>query len=384
MRVLFYLCMVCALIIAIIIPVADFLMSQYEQYSHFHMGRWKDVPEWRNAVKRKCKKWAIHTPILYIKNDNRYVLVDRFFKNKSKRMVQSWQKAGCLLGIESTNDYKREIEKIRYQLLDNEGNWRTPVNKVDYAMMAYILLRTATNKQTVKPAMDSMILCIEDNLNADGMISYSAGKISRRRYVDTLGFVCPFLALYGKVYNKPEYITMAMQQISLFREKGMLRGLPVHCFSSEDDYPIGIYGWGRGTGWYALALIDTYMEVEDQYYKENLLEWIRELAEKLGQLALEDGGFSTILPAKNRYDSSATAILGYFLACYGVHHSDEKAIICARRCRTRLMQVTKKSGIIDQCQGDTLDIGIFSQRFSWMPFVQGIALRLDSELKKIE
>ncbi len=75
---------------------------------------------------------------------------------------------------------------------------------------------------SIRSAMDHMIRCIEDNLCPDGMVSYSAGKTSNRRYVDTLGFVCPFLALYGRIYQEPRYVRMAVEQLRLFRRTGLL------------------------------------------------------------------------------------------------------------------------------------------------------------------
>ena len=40
------------------------------------------------------------------------------------------------------------------------------------------------------------------------------------------------------------------------------------------------------------------------------------------------------------------------------------------------------NGVIDQCQGDTIDIGIFSEKYGSMPFVQGMTLRLAAILRK--
>ena len=44
------------------------------------------------------------------------------------------------------------------------------------------------------------------------------------------------------------------------------------------------------------------------------------------------------------------------------------------------MKATKITGVVDECQGDTIDIGIFSERFAPMPFAQGMTLRLAAVL----
>lgn len=366
------------IILTALIIGTDIFTSVIERYSHFHIGQWSNTYEWKNAVMNVCIRWALKTPILRLKKDCRYLLLDQIRGVYGKAMVQSWQKAGCVLGLQEVG-YSKVQKKIKAQVLDTTGDWVVHVNKIDYAMLAYSLLKKE-NPDSIQNAMDHMAQCIEANLCQDGMISYSGGKEATRRYVDTLGFVCPFLARYGKVYHKPRYIEIAVDQIRLFRQKGMIRGLPVHCFETENDYPIGVCGWGRGTGWFALGIIDLYIELENDCLKEMLKGWIRELAHTSRQFELSDGGFSTILPAKNAYDSSATAMLGYFFARCGEILSDSDYTELAARCQKRLMRVTKINGVVDECQGDTIDIGIFSERFASMPFVQGMALRLAAVL----
>lgn len=368
------------IVLTALLICTDILTSLVERYSHFHIGRWSDEAEWKNAVAKVCHRWALHTPILRLKKDCRYILLDRIRGVYGKAMVQSWQKAGCVLGLQEAGNIEI-TEKIKAQVLDSDGNWTIQVNKIDYAMLAYSLLKEE-NPDTIRHAMDHMVQCIESNLCSDGLVSYSGGKDSARRYVDTLGFICPFLALYGKVYHEPRYIELAFDQIRLYRQKGMIRGLPVHCFEADAAYPIGICGWGRGTGWFALGMIDLYCELETGCFKEMTKEWIGELAHTCRQFELPNGGFSTILPARNTYDSSATAILGYFFAKCGVIFEDRDYTELAMRCQKRLMKVTKFNGVIDECQGDTIDIGIFSERFASMPFAQGMTLRLAAVLEK--
>jgi hypothetical protein len=40
------------------------------------------------------------------------------------------------------------------------------------------------------------------------------------------------------------------------------------------------------------------------------------------------------------------------------------------------MKKTKINGVVDECQGDTIDVGIISEKFGEMPFAQGFTLRL--------
>lgn len=349
-----------------------------ERYSHFHIGRWADHASWKKAVRRVCVRWAKRTPVLRIKHECRYLLIDRIRGTYGKAMVQSWQKAGCILGLQEDGFMKEQSHGA--ELIGSNGDWAIPVDKVDYAMLAYAILREAKEPAAIRPAMDHMIRCIEENLCPDGMVSYSAGSGAKRRYVDTLGFVCPFLGLYARIYNEPRYARMAMEQLRLFRERGLLQGLPVHCYHAENGLPLGIYGWGRGAGWYTLGLIDLYPELEEEADRQILRGWLEEATHACMPFEREDGGFSSILPVGHVYDSSATAMLGYFYARCGHYLGCEEYTRIAQRCRKRLIRVTKIAGVVDECQGDTIDVGIFSQRYAPMPFAQGMTLRLTAVL----
>lgn len=379
----------CLVILYILISASvfgvDIVTSLVEDYSHFHIGRWKSVNQWFDAVEKVSMRWAVYTPTLRIKKERRYLLIDKITGNYGKKMVQSWQKAGCILGITEVGEYANAINivsKVKMQLFNDNGLWKRRPNRIDYAMLAYSILRVEKNPEFIKSGMDQMIECIENNLCDDGLVSYSAGKSATRRYVDTLGFVCPFLTLYGKVYDNKKYIKMAVNQIEQFQKYGIMNSLPFHCYEIETNMPIGIWGWGRGVGWYTLALTDMYKEMDEAADKQSIREILIETAEKCKIYEREEGGFSSILQDKNIYDSSSTAMLGYFYANCGKWFSNNTYTEIAKRCLKRLISVTKINGVIDQCQGDTIDIGILSEKYGPMPFVQGITLRLAATLCK--
>ncbi len=383
MRYVLYAIVILYIAISLCIFCYDLFVSLKEKYSCFHIGRWNNKQNWMEAVIKINKKWAVHTPILRLKNDCRYLLIDRIKGNYGKSMVQSWQKAGCILGLEEANveDLDKILSKIKKQIFNDNGDWKASVNKIDYAMLAYSVLKNEKDVMSIKLAMDNMILCIESNICKDGLVSYSAGADAKRRYVDTIGFICPFLALYSKVYNEPKYLELAINQIRIFRENGMLKNLPVHCYIAESKLPVGIYGWGRGSGWYTLGLIDMFLEIdESNKHYAYLKSVIQEIADACVQFEREDRGFSSILPDGGRYDSSATAMLGYFYARCGTIFNNSEFTNISERCLKKLISVTKIYGVVNECQGDTIDIGIFSQRYQEMPFVQGMTLRLSSLL----
>lgn len=365
------------LLLAIIFTV-DFCTEFLSRLKRYKIGKWCDENEWENAVESRCVKWLNKTPTVKQTDNNRYIIFDILSKKHRNSTIQSWQTAGLLLGATNCNTEtsKKAINSLRKKTFTDNGDWKTKINKVDSALLAYALLKCFDSKD-IKPAMDYTIKIIEDNLCDDGMISYSQGKNSVVRFVDTLGMVCPFLALYGEKYNESKYVELAMSQVLKFREKGILSNtqLPCHAFNVSNGLPLGIYGWGRGTAWYFIALIEMYNSISDENIKSQLKSLIKLAAEDYLKYQNRDGSFNTILQGAGQYDSSVTVAMAYFFQeCYFIFR-DEKYLNVSKLALNKIRSVTMKNGAVDQCQGDTHGIGIFSQVFDVMPFVQGILLK---------
>ena len=143
-----------------------------------------------------------------------------------------------------------------------------------------------------------------------------------------------------------------------------------------------VYGWGRGTAWYLIGLMDTYHQLQTLEYQEEVLQWISEAAQSYVVYQRADGGFGSILQREETYDSSVTAVMAWFYAeCATLLENDTYRDI-SRRCLSVLLKKTRITGAIDDCQGDTKGIGIFAQTYDIMPFAQGIALRAICEANK--
>lgn len=355
----------------------DFIYSLFFILQRYHIGRWDSNTKWKNAVENICFKWIENTPNVR-PTDRRGYIFWEILKGKNKNStIQSWQMAGIMLGICSLNSKKAQyyLSNWKSRYLNNAGEWKIKPQKVDSALLAYAMLQ-CYNRDEIKPSMDYVISIIESNLCSDGMISYSQGRNSKIRFVDTLGMVCPFLALYGTIYNKPYYIELAYEQIIQYRKVGMLEKteLPCHAINVENNLPLGVYGWGRGTGWYILALIETYKSISDYEKKCELKKIIQMAAEQYDRYQQEDGGFQTILQGGGQYDSTITILMAYFYkVCYGIFKNKNYLNIAAQAIN-KIKTVTMRNGSVDRCQGDTHGIGVFSQDFDIMPFAQGILL----------
>ena len=363
---------------AIAIWAVDFYHYLVERYCRYHIGRWPNIRVWKQAVEKRAITWLVKAPTVKITDNNRYLLLDMLQGNYRSQTIQSWQTASLLLGLKHIGSPVGEtaIQRAVDHLLDGQGMFRRRPTNVDCGMLAYSLLKTG-DPERIRPAMDFAAQLIQSHIGMDGTLVYVNNNQSDERYVDTVGLACPFLACYGKIYRRPEFAALAVNQLRAFSEFGLEKDslLPNHAYSVTEKLPLGVYGWGRGVGWYTLGLVDTYAELPDGPDKQWLRQQIARVAEEFARFQREDGGFGHILQMKTGYDSSATAALAYFYRCCGELLGVERYHAIADRCLGKLRSVTRITGAIDWCQGDTKGIGVFAQTYSVMPFAQGLALR---------
>lgn len=356
----------------------DIIFYLKNRYCRFRIGRWEQA-QWQTAVEQRARKWLQHTPTVKITDNSRYMLLD-FLQGKYRSYsIQSWQKAALLLGLlESQNSESCIAARVAARnLLDESGNWKKPPVAVDCGMLSYAILKATDDPQTVKPAMDFARALIEANINEEGMISYTGGKDNPEMYVDTLGLTCAFLARYARVYDAPHYAEIAFHQLQMFHDNGLLNGtaLPNHAFHIKTKLPLGVYGWGRGTAWYIIGLVDTFYELESEQHRNTVIQWISEAAMSYAGFQHNDGGFGAILQRNGTYDSSATASLAWFYGQCSILLNDDRYAAISSKCLAKLLKKTRITGAIDECQGDTKGIGVFAQTYDVMPFAQGMTLR---------
>ncbi|MDP4119696.1 MAG: glycoside hydrolase family 88 protein [Bacillota bacterium] len=375
-----------SLISAIIFGI-DFVSYLKDRYCRYHIGRFKNDEEWIDKVIKTSVRWAEHTPTVKITDNNRLVFIDILTGNYRCNTIQSWQKAAIILGLYEYNkeDTVLAARNAVSNLLDSSGNWKVKPTNVDCGMLSYAILTVSKDKNSVKPAMDTSLEIIKNAVcSQDGMICYVNSE-PYNRYVDTIGLACPFLCIYAKTYDAPEYEELAYHQINSFLQQGMLTDacLPVHAYNSKLHLPLGVYGWGRGIGWLTLGIEDSYYYLSDEH-RQQLCSKIEKIADNLISFQQKDGGFNSIVQGAGRYDSSATASIGYFLMF--AYELTQKELYKERAslCLNRLKAYTRITGKIDYCQGDVKAIGIFAQTYDILPFAQGMAVRLFKKLSKVE
>lgn len=371
-----FLFLIIVLSINYLVDVGFYLRNRFCRY---HIGRWESFDQWVESVEKCAVRWLYRTPTVKITDNSRYILLDCLKGKYKSDKIQSWQKAALILGLSASNnpDNVRKAKTVAMSLLSKEGTWKTPPEAVDCGMLAFALLTVCDDPLSIKPAMDYSLKIIEKNMNREGIISYAGGAGNPELYVDTLGLVCPFLTLYARTYNVTGWEDVAFKQLETFRKHGVLEKviLPNHAFNIDTKLPLGVYGWGRGAAWYLIGLLDTYNHCSNDHYKRKIREWMNEAIEAYLAFQREDGGFGSILQRKQTYDGSATVVMAWFFASLYHITGDNRCKNASEKCMAAIKNRTRISGAIDWCQGDTKEIGVFSQIYDIMPFAQGMVLR---------
>lgn len=378
---LFIIVIAFILIAVIVIFGVDLYFWMNSLYSRYHIGR-LEWDAWRKALEDRTVCWLEHTPVVKITDNSRYILFDMLKGRYRSKTIQSWQKAALILGLlADKKKYAVNVTDAASEMLNADGNWKSLPNHVDCGMLSFAVMK-ALGSQMTKNAMNETVHLIMSHLNSEGMIRYTNLVDDFDMYVDTIGLCCPFLVYYAREYSMPQYEKLAFEQIKQFHQFGLLykTNLPNHAYNTKNNLPLGVYGWGRGSGWYVIGLMDSYDNFVNKEIRDIVFEWIREAAEEYRLYQRDDGGFGSILQSPKTYDSSATAIMAWFFArCSKLFANDEYYKV-ALKCLNKLRMCTRINGAIDWCQGDTKGIGIFSQTYDIMPFAQGMTLRALGEL----
>lgn len=377
-----------------LIVLVDIVMNLKEWFGRIYIGRYQEVSRWEKAIIKRGIRWLNRTPTVRVTDHTRFVLFDMLQGNFKKTTIQQWQEASLVTAIHEyaqvSGDLYAQKQLARFvsSKLKADGNWIEPPPHVDGAILAYALLKfkRAEDGANIKPACDQMWQLIQTHIGREGTVMYRK-SMPEYRYVDTIGFICPFLTAYGVMFDKPECIELAMKQITSYENVGMLsdRLLPCHAYHIEQRTPLGLYGWGRGIGWFAIGLIDTWRELPDEHpFKERMTKTIINLAHTIAQFQHEQGYWAwTVTRKESQADSSATAMLAWFML--QAKYIPECTDLCHKSALSAthyLMSVTRRNGAVDFSQGDTKDIGVYSGLFGVMPFTQGFCIRIAQHLNR--
>ena len=371
MMSLFFLTLFFLLILAI-----DFFPDFWIWQSRIKIGRYTNQKEWEKKILEKSLSWLNLMPKTKVKDENKLIVLYILNNKYTNKTLQSWQEASLLLGLNEAYQ-KNENPKIKYEILkfvnskiDKQGNWIVEPKEVDTALLAFAISEIPFLDREIKPALDFIYNLIVSKIGKETTVMYR-NTTHNYRYVDTIGFICPFLTKYGIEFQKEEAIHLAVSQIKYFEKFGLLDNkIPCHAYEIHTKNPVGIFGWGRGVAWFIIGTLETFKILPEKHlekkYLQNLLQLI---AETLIKFQRKDGSFAwNLLDEHSRSDSSATAVFAWFFKEMNLKNEAQKSL-------QYLQSVTQRSGAIDFSQGDTKAIGVYSQNFDILPFTQGFVLK---------
>ncbi|MCE2612433.1 glycoside hydrolase family 88 protein [Flavobacteriaceae bacterium D16] len=192
-------------------------------------------------------------------------------------------------------------------------------------------------------------------------------------FVDTLGMICPFLVEYGKEFNVERAFSLAIAEFEYFQDYGLDHSVrtPFHAINLEENLALGPNNWGRGMGWYAIALaamVELEMCCDNSQNKRLYSAEARAFFENIQKLSL-NGLFSQFPGTSRKLDSSATTMLMY---------AGAKFIepVWYKKAKEELSTLIKTNGKIGFCSGDTVSVNLYSKTFGESELSQGFLLLL--------
>lgn len=326
---------------------------------------------------------------LRIIDDIRAIL---FYKQESSFFwPDAWLAKGICLTDRGNNSGNaiEVLKKYYYRFITDEGCLRNPICHLDQTMHGepLLYLYKKTRQSHYLRAAEQMADYLMDRGRREGQILYrSANPLC---FVDSLGMICPFLTEYGVLSRKREFVEMGVLQLKNYFQHGLeaRSGLPFQAYNGDkNNIPVGVVGWGRGAGWYAVGLVDTLSNLDrnDPVFETLRLKAV-EFVSAIAPLARQDGGWNGVLTCESPFDSSTSSMLAYFLQrmrLMGLIGSAQDGFI--DKAYSILQGYTWADGTLDYAQSNCDGIGRISGIYEPAIFGQGMLLAFLSTKSSIQ
>ncbi|AZQ58487.1 hypothetical protein EJ994_06575 [Maribacter sp. MJ134] len=190
--------------------------------------------------------------------------------------------------------------------------------------------------------------------------------------VDALALVVPFLQAYGEQFQNDYAIDLAKSQMDFFFKYGLEEetGLPFHAIDLKTKEGLGPNNWGRGMGWYMLAL----KSISNMSSKkmDSLISFKkREVLFLRTMNSLKDSMYYTQFPGTSiDFDSSSSTMLMYGENVLRPGTHTKEMII------NTFKPFVKDNGVLDQCSAEAFGVNKYSLEFGESELSQGMILLL--------
>ena len=298
----------------------------------------------------------------------------------------TWPLGLAFLCLNASRDKAKKecawIKKCFQGLIGPQGQSTLAGVAIDRGGLGYAALRLFELTQnprylTYAKAQGEAFACLPGAQR--GCIPYTTGK--HWVLVDTVAFICPFLARLSRLAAVPHYADIALRQLdAMWRHGRADDGWIFHAFDANTLETSGIAGWGRGVGWLLIGMVDTICELPEG---EDKILWLargQQLLEKLATCQREDGHWPWRLDTPTAPpDSSVTALIAYALARWRQANFAQAACQpqMLARARSAIESVTDAKGRVGQCSGEAAGMGDYSTTFGSFMWAQAPAVAAD-------
>lgn len=264
------------------------------------------------------------------------------------------------------NSLKGEFDKY----LNIEGKPTFTLDKVDQSNFGIVAIRLYGKFKEQKYYEFARVI-FEDLLkNYDANKTFLLYRQGQNVWLnDVLGLTVPFLMEYYKLTGNEASMLIAKQQMQHFIERGIDEKtfVPAHGIDLTTRLKVGSINWGRGIGWFFIALKALY-EFDGSFKTEYF-----GLTETLLAATNGEGLWSQFPGSSDYFDASTTTM---FLYCLPAEEYNLSEML------KKLDKYVTKDGFIKQTSGDTYGANSYSRTFGKSEFSQGMMLLLLSKHKK--
>lgn len=264
-----------------------------------------------------------------------------------------------------------DFKLIFDELLDNNGEPSFSINRVDqvpFGLAALNLYKEFDDKKYLLFS-DKLYKYILESIEEEGIISYRIGQ--DKVLNDMLGMVVPFLIEYYHIRGESEALKIARNQMSYYISYGVDKEtyLPTHAINKKQKIKIGPTNWGRGVGWYFMALA--------HYHKETgeFEEEYKGIQNTLLSLKNSEGLWSQFPGSNDVFDASATTMIMYSMFL------NDNTLYSKQEILEQLKPYISKKGEILHTSGDTYGLNNYSNTFGKSELSQGMLLLVLSQLE---
>lgn len=353
--------------------LVNIVFLKYDVFDYFKKGRLEkfdtytsdlahlDYNKLEETVVSKGLEMASSEKVEMIWNENTGLTatVLGYFSNRNENEFKKYNFPRAFL-LYSLAEYYREGEKLKEVkdlfdgIIDSTGNPIFKLDKIDQIPfgLTSILLYEKFHEDKYLKFSNTLYDFLLKSVNNEGIITYRKGQ--KILYVDVLGMIVPFLTNYSVITSTQEPIKLAKKQISFFIENGLDKQdyLPVHGFDLRSKNDIGSTNWGRGIGWYYIALANMY-KLDHSYSQE-----LQGLHNSLMRIQNSDKLWSQFPGSSDVFDSSATTMFLYSeRMSNNIDEQRRKAVL------SNLVKYIDKEGTIMQSSGDTYSANNYSKSF---------------------